>query len=363
MSEMRISNLWGKITVLVVICCCSLSAQAKYGGGKGEPNDPYQIRDANHMQAIGADSNDWDKHFKLMADIDLSAYTGTQFNVIGYWNSDVDYAAFTGVFDGNGHTISNFTYTSTGTETDCIGLFGFIGGWGGNAEIKDLGLIDPDVDGGTGDWVGSPVGWLRGGTITGCYVEGGSVAGEYHVGGLVGWNASGTITDCYSTTSVSGTNSVGGLVGYNDGMYSGATITNSYSEGDVSGTGWGTGGLVGYNDHGTITNCYSTGSVTGSSRVGGLVGWNFWGPISNCFWDIATSGQAASDGGTGLPTEDMQKMITFTNADWDFINVWNIGENQTYPYLRTVPVGDINKDRIVNFLDFAIIADQWLEEE
>ena len=99
MCETRNSNLFGKITILFVICCCSLPAQAKYGGGTGEPNDPYQIGDANYMQAIGADANDWDKHFKLMADIDLAGFSGTAFNII---------ANFTGVFDGNDHTISNF---------------------------------------------------------------------------------------------------------------------------------------------------------------------------------------------------------------------------------------------------------------
>jgi len=41
-------------------------------------------------------------------------------------------------------------------------------------------------------------------------------------------------------------------------------------------------------------------------------------------------------------------------VDWEFINIWGIGENQAYPYLRTVPAGDINKDRIVNFLDLCI---------
>jgi hypothetical protein len=58
------------------------------------------------MNTIGLSSNsgDWDKHFKLMSDIDLGAYTGTQFNIIGSIQS------FTGTFDGNGHTISNFTY-------------------------------------------------------------------------------------------------------------------------------------------------------------------------------------------------------------------------------------------------------------
>ena len=79
----RSSNLLGKVTVLVFIFFFALSAKGKYGGGTGEPNDPYLIYDANQMNAIGADSNDWDKHFLLCADIDLSEYTGTEFNLVG----------------------------------------------------------------------------------------------------------------------------------------------------------------------------------------------------------------------------------------------------------------------------------------
>ena len=52
-----------------------LPAQAQYGGGTGEPNDPYLIYTAEHLNAIGAEPNDWDKHFKLMADINLSGYS------------------------------------------------------------------------------------------------------------------------------------------------------------------------------------------------------------------------------------------------------------------------------------------------
>ena len=58
----------------------------------------------------------------------------------------------------------------------------------------------------------------------------------------------------------------------------------------------------------------------------------------------------------GKSTAKMKQESTFTN--WDSINVWSIGENQTYPYLRTVSAGDINKDRIVNFLDLCIICKQ-----
>ena len=79
------------------------------------------------MNSTGADTNDLDKHFKLMADIDLSEFTGEQFNIIG---KDLR-NSFTGVFDGNDHTISNFTYSTTGTNY--IGIFGYV--YNTNAEI------------------------------------------------------------------------------------------------------------------------------------------------------------------------------------------------------------------------------------
>ncbi len=265
------------LLVLLTISFSALPAQAKYGGGTGEPNDPYLIFDANQMNAIGLHEEDWDKHFILMADIDLAGFTGASFNIIG---TDYD-NPFRGVFDGNSHTISNFTYTST--ARDNVGLFGYAR-WG--AEIKDVGLIDPNVDAGLGDYVGSLVGSFGDyGTITNCYVESGSVAGKYRLGGLVGYNF-GTITNCYSTAGVSGNSHVGGLVGRN--WY--GTITVSYSTGSVSGKR-DVGGLVGSIYYGTITNCCSTGSVSGNYDVGGLVGENGHGTIANCY----SSGSVAGD--------------------------------------------------------------------
>ena len=334
MCETRNSSKLGKITVLFVICCCCLPAHAKYGGGSGTLDYPYLIYDANNMQAIGADSNDWDKHFKLMADIDLDQFDGKdgreRFNLIAPDVNDAKYGfqgtRFTGVFDGNGHTIKNFSYTSTGTSY--IGLFGYVAGE--NAEIKNLGLIDPNIDAGTGDYVGSLVGFQSRGSIHGCYVKDGTISGDWYSGGLVGYNFHGTITDCSSSASVSGDAQVGGLVGVNSGTittcyatgsvggdrfvgglvgFNGGTITNCYSIGSVSGTGdyvgglvgnnkgiitncystgsvegdWGVGGLVGENYEGSISNCYSTGDVNGNNRVGGLVGRNYKGSISNCY--------------------------------------------------------------------------------
>jgi hypothetical protein len=165
----------------------------KYGGGTGEPNDPYLIYTAKHLNAIGAEPNDWDKHFELMADIDLSEYSGDEFNIIGerYNESGWIVHPFTGIFDGNEKKISNFSYAST--DTNYIGLFGYVGAWWKEAVIKDLGLIGPNVDAGTGSYVGSLVGDINKGTITGCYAQGGSISGRDSVGGLVGYSG-GNIT-------------------------------------------------------------------------------------------------------------------------------------------------------------------------
>ena len=276
--------------VLLALWLLVSFAQAKYSGGSGTEGDPYRISTAADMNAIGTDSNDWDKYFVVTSDIDMSSIPGTAYNLI---------YPFTGVFDGNNHTISNFSFVPT---TGGAGLFGNVDG----GVVKNLGLIDPNVDGGTDwAWLGSLAGVIEGGaTISNCYVEGGNINGNKNVGGLVGLNQ-GTITDCYSTASVSGFEKAGGLVGWNifggiansysNGSVSGqnkigglvggnsTTITNCYSTGQVLGTTDSNfhGGLVGYN-YGTVTACYSTATVSGNDYVGGLVGYNDEGVIRAC---------------------------------------------------------------------------------
>ncbi|MCH8121069.1 MAG: hypothetical protein IIC00_15260, partial [Planctomycetes bacterium] len=352
---------WAISLLLVMLYFSGLTAQAQYGGGSGEPNDPYLIYTAEQMNAIGVNPRDlWDKHFKLMADIDLSHYMG-RFNIIGIFNP------FTGVFDGNGKKITNLNHTN--------GLFKYVSG-----AIRNLGLIDANVDAGRGRQVGLLVGFLSDdGTISNCYVEGGSVSGNWYVGGLVGYNRDGTITNCYSTASVSGDSAVGDLAGYNRG-----TITNCYSMASVSGNDW-VGGLVGWNA-GEITNSYSLGHVTGATNVGGLVGENTWGRIiTNCysagsvsgfssvgglvglnrgavtgsFWDIQTSEQSTSAGGTGKTTAGMQIESTFTDAGWDFVgesvngteDIWWILEGLGYPRLYWEPIEDGQTRANVYYVD------------
>jgi hypothetical protein len=169
------------------------------------------------------------------------------------------------------------------------------------------------------------------GSITQCSA-GGDVSG-YLCGGLVLYNH-GSITYSFSTGDVVATSFYsGGLVGANDG----GTISNCYSWANVLGTNVATrkGGLVGDNvDEGEIVNCYSVGYLTESQVAGGLVGRQSDGSITDSFWDIETSGEANSAGGTGLSTVEMQSESTFVDAGWNFESpIWVIDEGEDYPRL------------------------------
>ena len=344
--------------VVGLLALCGSAFAEEYGGGNGTETDPYLIYTAEQMQEIGANPSDWNKHFKLMADIDLSGYTGTAYNIIG--NSGTP---FRGVFDGNDHTISNFTYTSSGVED--IGIFGYV--YGADVVIKDLLLQDPNINVLDCNLVGCLVSWFEDGVLSNCRVIGGRVSGNSsYVGGLVGYHLYGTISDCWFVGSVLGKSAIGGLIGYNTGVISKCysrgivsgkdrvggligqcwhpyfpIVSNSYSSSNVSGENY-VGGLVGANGspweenptaHPIISICYSNGHVDGDSFVGGLVGLNN-AVVRDSFWDIETSGQMNSAGGTGKITADMQMRSTFTDAGWDFNTpIWKMCDGPDYPKL------------------------------
>ena len=313
---------------------------ARYGGGTGEPNDPYLIYTAEHLNALGAEPNDCDKHFKLMADIDLSGYSYDRALIAPDANGVEDGfqgTRFTGSFDGSGHTISHLTIAGE----SYLGLFGQLGS---DAEITDLGLDAVNVTG-TGSYVGGLAGDSYG-RVTVSH-SAGTISGVSILGGLLGRNC-GTVAQCRSAGEVRGTGSdAGGLVGVN---WPGGDLKTCYSTALVSG-GERVGGLAGANV-GKVIHCYSTGSVSGSDDwVGGLVGSKWYrdgdwvlagaGAVTDSFWDIETSGQAASAGGTGRATAEMQIAGTFLDAGWDFIgeeangseDIWWIDEGQDHPCL------------------------------
>jgi hypothetical protein len=358
----------------------SSPAQAKYGGGSGASEDPYLIKTTEQMNAIGANPADWDKYFKLIQDIDLSDFTGMTFNIIGQWVEwgSLNNKPFAGVFDGNGKTISNFSYTSA--NRDGIGIFAYVKG-----RIQNLQLVNPKIV--ANGWnVGSLAGYLEEGRIVNCYVRNADISGGMYVGGLVGTSdglisscstsgqvfgdvfvggltgllGDNLVANCYSTAAVAGNQNIGGLVGITDNEFS--TISDSYATGAVSGNTY-VGGLAGMLMRGAAARCYSAGKVSGIQYVGGFVGYiGVLATVWNCFWDTETSGQPTSADGTGKTTIEMQTASTFSNSGWDFYNIWTICEGMNYPVLLwQIPVGDFRCPDGVDMIDFAWFAQHWRE--
>lgn len=291
---------------------------AKYSGGTGEPNDPYQIATAADLIALGETPEDYGKHFILTADIDLDPnLPGRRVFDRAVIAPDTDASdthsvflgpSFTGGLDARGHRISNLTIMGGGY----LGLFGSLAG---TASVSNLGL------------------------------EAVQVSGTNNVGGLAGENY-GRITASYSSGAVSGRTSAGVLVGRNGSLSTSTisfagSITCCYSSGLVGGTA-GIGGLVGEN-WASIATSYSSSIVgQGEGSRGGLVGLNGErGRITACSWDTQSSGQIASDGGVGKTTAEMQTANAFLEAGWDFVgetangteNVWWIFDGRDYPRL------------------------------
>ncbi len=283
------------INTLLLLLCTTLFSTTPTAtppeAGDGSAENPYQIANLENLYWIAADNTRWGYHYIQTSDIDASLTSewtgGAGWTPIGNSTS-----IYNGSYDGKGFLIDGLFINQP--SIDHIGLFGYTSP---STFIKNLGLINVNI------------------------------IGKRIVGGLVGSNQ-GTIEFSFSNGFVSSTaGEVGGLAGSNGG-----TIRNSYSTASVSGTY--AGGLVSLNNWGEIINSYATGNVSGD-YAGGLVETNFRGTIVDCFWDTETSGITDSDGGTPKNTTEMQTMSTFTDAGWDFTEIWAMHSpnNDGYPYL------------------------------
>ena len=254
-------------------------------------NDLLALAKATDAETLG-------RNYRLKADLDLK---DTPFGGIGSSEHP-----FTGVFDGQGHTISHVTINAP--EGENVGFFNVIKG----ATIRDLKLVDVKITGKTnvGGLAGSAQVQLDSSDLSknvanligGCSVSG-TVTGTKNVGGLVGLNGGETdqhtlfsiasaIDKSTANVEVNGTEMTGGLVGKNGG-----TITKSSSGGTVKGTTT-TGGLVG-DSSGDIYDSHTSCTVAGSSYTGGFVGYSD-GTVKNCYSIGGVSGTDYTGGFAGV---------------------------------------------------------------
>ncbi len=203
------------------------------------------------------------KAYELRDDIDLSVYTGTQFNRIGIADPAT---GFTGTFDGNLKTISNFSY-SDGNE-NMVGLFSKLS-W---STVSDVVFEAPQIVG--QDSLGVVAGESSGATLNNVHVRNATISGTTS-GGLVGFAGnSAWIIDSSASGTLTGQGYMGGLVALTSSQL---IIQRSFSDLTISGATTGglisAGGLVGESGDLQVESSFALGSVTiDYGYAGGLVG-------------------------------------------------------------------------------------------
>ncbi len=284
------------VTICMLVGALSQITLAQYGGGTGEPNDPYLIYTPEHLKDLSVGSFRWDRNFRLMADIDLGGRTFKRAVIAPDMSDEPPFQGtpFTGTFDGNGHLIKGLRIIADADCDNYLGLFGRLDG-----TVRDLGLANALIESGSnGGFLGVMAGSCDG-TIERCYAEG-WILGDFAVGGLVG-SLGGKVVDCYAQVEVSlyeGSSDAGGLVSTNGGV-----IQTSYATGSVDG-------------------------VASYHSPGGLVSVSY-GPVILSFWDMDSSDVSVSYGGFGRTTAQMKTATTFMGFSGD---VWELTEGD-YPRL------------------------------
>ena len=101
----------------------------------------------------------------LKSDGTLNDGSFTDWTPIGMWAGDDKYYSYSGIFDGQNHTISGL-YLNQMRMVGCVGLFGHVGSGG---KVSNVRVLDSyfSVNGGVGGVCGN-----NDGTITNCYNAG-----------------------------------------------------------------------------------------------------------------------------------------------------------------------------------------------
>lgn len=287
-------------------------------------------------------------NYKLMSDIDLSKVAQDDKNVgklgwipFGYGSDGKWQGSFSGIFDGNNHSISGLTmkgntddskngetpYTSTG-------LFGRVEG----GKLKNVNINDADI--------------TVSNAATGCCIHTGILAGFVDSDEETGANASvenvsvsGKVIFSSPKQTVEENLVVGGIIGY-AGKADITNCTNNAFVGyeskeqemPVNPTSRFLGGITGYLQRGNITSCVNKGNVVSYRCYYG--NYNAGGDII----DSALSGlncYNASGGICGVAAQDglIQKCYNIAKVDTYTSNTYSLFDFTTNSYSNTMSGG------------------------
>lgn len=349
-----------KIKKALSILLCMLLAMSVFTltgfaiAGSGTKTSPYVISTQADLtelaEKVNAGESYKGKYFVLAADIEVSSFTP-----IGSKETP-----FSGVFDGNGFTISGIAYNNSSSVY--VGLFGYVDG----AVIKNV-CIDSSSFRGK-DYVGAVVGFAKNSSIDNCTVTA-VVRGANYIGGIAGFADGTNITNCLvtgtasyyllSTTKylggiagksnaeisgcqndlrISGKSTLGGIVGettgsiiacVNNGTLNatdvncggiagsnvGGAISYSYNSGAVSAesTSDCVGGIAGLTENGSISNCYNEGNISASTKYSaGIFGYGLFTAVTNCY--NAGTASYGIGGMSGCTNENVYYLSSASNG-------------------------------------------------
>ena len=229
---------------------------------------------------------DLNGHYKLVNDLD---FNGGTLITIGHY---VDDTIFSGIFDGQGHSIMNYSsVTSTNGTTANSSPFGRVSGIVRNVNFIN-GVIADRIAGGVATEI------YAGGLVENCFVE---------------------VLVKHNTQGKDFNNPIGGIASKNMGSIKNCVVVLHLAEGiDTTNIG----AIVGRNMKGTeeVANSYALASV-----------------------GIAESAQATNNSadpvGTGIVSSEvfatLEELIAALNEDATYGDMWTIVENQ-YPHLGTI---------------------------
>lgn len=250
--------------------------------------------------------------------------------------------AFSGVFDGNNHTIKGLIINLPSNMFDYMGLFGYNEG-----TILNLGMINGSIlpvitSSNVYTYIGGLAGYndkngiIRNCNYSNCVSVNSSTYVSANVGGIVGYNE-GTISNCNNTGTMTFTLDAsrnyiyaGGIAGHNygavDNCFNSSQIIVNSSIIDYKYKQAVVGGIIGRN-YGTINSCHNIGDIINKAYdadVGGIASTNY-GTISNCYntGDIRADSTSYTVTAGGIVGRNYSTIGTGTIGA--IINCYNIG--------------------------------------
>lgn len=326
------------------------STATAFSGGKGTEAEPYLIGSAAELAYLSAShttikaaDESTPVYYKLTSDINLN---GNAWTPIG---TGIKTDPFTGVFDGDNHTISGLSVElAVDSSNTQAGLFGGADG----AVIKNVKVIGSKC---YGTYSGGILGYgLNGCKVLNCYTKIDHIDG-FAVGGVVGRSESkkddGEVFGCVSDSKLLLTNYLsakdifaGGIIGVAGGVTisyctSNTDITIDHADPDPkSNKTHLIGGILGCQGASSaaaiVKFSYSTGTIKGYTAAvsnsvayaGGLVGRSghiAGGKVENCFTTVniiwtatkdATTTTAEDQSHYGSVTGQLRKDASFKNC-------------------------------------------------